>query len=115
MYIKYSYWIFRNRVSKKDIAKIKNIAKETGYGDALTSTFYTPGRQNFQKGLKASRVRDTDVAFSSDSFLYDIFVPLVYSANNQSGWKYDVDYFEGVQIARYRKNQHYSWHEDGRA
>ena len=59
------------------------------------------------------KIRDTDTTFSSDQYLYDLLCPFVGSANEQAGWKYDLDWFEAVQIARYKKNQHYSWHTDG--
>ena len=113
MYNKYAYWIFRNKLSVKERDKIKRIGKKSGYGDALTREFYSPDRQNFQKKLRVLKVRDTDVVFSSDPFLYDLFVPLVHSANNQGGWRYDLDWFEPVQLAKYKKSQHYSWHLDG--
>ena len=45
--------------------------------------------------------------------MYDTLCPFVNHANGQAGWKYDLDWFESVQIARYKKNQHYAWHTDG--
>ena len=45
--------------------------------------------------------------------MYDLLCPFVHTANESAGWKYDLDWFESVQIARYKKNQHYSWHTDG--
>ena len=107
MQTKYSYWVFRNQLSEKDINKIKRIAKKSGYADASTKSFYSSDLK------KDAKIRDGGVAFSDDPFLYDIFNPLVNSANEQGGWKYDLDWFEDVQIAEYRKNQHYSWHRDG--
>ena len=64
-------------------------------------------------GEEDFKIRDTDTTFSSDQYLYDLLCPFVVSANEQAGWKYDLDWFEAVQIARYKKNQHYSWHTDG--
>jgi len=105
--IRHPYWIFRNELSEKNRNKIKSIAKKSGYTDATTKSFYSPNKQ------KDVKIRDVGVTFSSDPFLYDVFTPLVSSANEQSGWKYDLDWFEEIQIAKYRKNQHYSWHRDG--
>jgi predicted 2-oxoglutarate/Fe(II)-dependent dioxygenase YbiX len=107
MITKYSYWLFKGVLSEKDRNKIKRIAKKSGYVEALTR-----GEDLINKP-KDHKIRNTDVAFSSDQYLYDTFIPFVYSANEQAGWKYDVDWFEPVQIARYKKNQHYSWHNDG--
>ena len=108
MQTKYSYWLFKNVLSEKDRNKIKRIAKKVGYGKATIMSF----EDNIVKDHD-SKVRDTDVSFSSDQFLYDTLCPFVVSANESSGWKYDLDWFEPVQIAKYKKNQHYSWHTDG--
>jgi len=82
--------------------KIKEIASQAGY---KTATYLD--RENDKK------TRDSGVAWSSDLYLYEVFSRFVYDANESSGWKYDIDYFEAIQIARYEKNQHYAWHDDG--
>jgi len=107
MQTKYCYWLFENALLEPERKKIKCIAKKSGYVEAATK-----GTNN-ESQKPDKKVRNTDVAFSDDQYLYDLLCPFVRTANQSSGWKYDIDYFEGVQIARYRKNQHYSWHEDG--
>jgi len=104
---KYSYWLFKDALSEKDRNKIKRIAKKSGYGKATTRD------DNNETKKPDKKVRNTDTAFSSDQFLYDTLSPFVHSANESAGWKYDLDWFEPVQVARYRKNQHYAWHRDG--
>jgi PKHD-type hydroxylase len=89
---------------ENDRRKIKRTAKESGYNKGTIKTNSTDG---------ISDTRDTDVAFSSESYLYNLFSPLIHGANEGAGWKYDIDWFEPVQIARYKKNQHYAWHTDG--
>ena len=107
MQTKYSYWLFKDALSEKDRNKIKRIAKKSGYGKATTRD------DNNETKKPDKKVRNTDTAFSSDQFLYDTLCPFVHSANESAGWKYDLDWFEPVQVARYRKNQHYAWHRDG--
>ena len=104
MQTKYSYWVFRDVLSEKDRNKIKRKAKKSGYSEG---TIEDSSCDNVKD------VRNSDVSFSSDQFLYDIFVPLVKTANERSGWKYDLDWYAAVQLAKYKKNQHYSWHTDG--
>jgi len=104
---KYSYWLFKNALSEKDRNKIKRIAKKSGYREATTSSADNVIKEPDKK------VRNTDIAFSNDQYLYDLLCPFVHSANESSGWKYDLDWFESVQVARYKKNQHYDWHTDG--
>jgi len=105
---KYSYWVFRNVISEEERKKIKRLARKSGYAKATTRD------QNLRVSEEHDRKeRDTDTAFSNNKYLYDLLCPFVHSANESAGWKYDVDWFESVQIARYKKNQHYAWHNDG--
>ena len=105
MQTKNSYCLFADVISDKDRNKIKRIAFQSGYRDAITRT---------GAGLdKDPEIRDTKVSFSDKQYLYDLLCPYVESANESAGWNFDVNWFEPVQIARYKKNQHYSWHTDG--
>jgi len=107
MQTKYSYWLFKDALTEKDRNKVKRIAKKFGYGKAALGSNDTIIEEPDKK------VRSSDTAFSSDQFLYDTLCPFVSSANEQAGWQYDLDWFEAVQISRYKKNQHYTWHTDG--
>ena len=106
MQTKYSYWLFKNVVQEKDRKKIKRLASKSGYKDADVSS---------EDGTTVvnNKIRNSNVAFSDDQYFYNLFCPFVDFANEQAGWKYDVDWFEDVQIAKYKKDQHYSWHTDG--
>ena len=109
MQIKNAYWLFKDVLPEKDRGKIKRIAKKSGYGKAALGDAGTIIEEPDKK------VRSSDTAFSSDKFLYDTLCPFVRSANEQAGWQYDLDWFESVQVARYKKNQHYARHTDGRS
>ena len=93
-------------ISKNDIAKIKRIAHESGYSDASLMS-------DNRNGVFNEEIRKTGVAFSSDPYLYDLFCPMITHANDSSGWNFDIDWYESVQIATYKKDQYYSWHKDG--
>ena len=107
MQTKYSYWVYRGALSEKARNKVKRIAKKSKYSEATTQD-----RDRKNKELD-KKERDTDTAFSDDQYLYDLLCPFVHDANESAGWKFDLDWFESVQIARYKKNQHYTWHTDG--
>jgi len=104
---KYAYWVFRNVISEKDRKKIKRIASKAGYENACVKN------SSHAHVLPDKGVRDASVSFSDDPYLYETFSPFVSSANENAGWKYDIDWFEDVQIAKYKKNQHHNWHNDG--
>ena len=107
METKYSYRIYRDVLSEKVRNKIKRTARKYSYSKASIRN------SDLTEAKKDNKVRNTDVAWSNDRYLYDLFCPLVRNANEQAGWKYDLDWFETVQIAKYKKNQHYAWHTDG--
>jgi len=57
--------------------------------------------------------RDSHVAWLSDQWIYDIISPLLYKANNNSGWKFDYDLAEDLQFTVYNPGGYYNWHSDG--
>ena len=103
-----SYWLLKNVLPSKDRKNIKRIASEIGYYDADTRTVIPE-----KSAPKDTNLRSTDVAFSDQQYFYDLLCPFVNGANESAGWHFDLDWFSPVQIAKYKKNQHYDWHIDG--
>jgi PKHD-type hydroxylase len=62
---------------------------------------------------KSLYVRDSEVAWLEDSWLYELFQPFVHRANKEAGWNWDWDYSESFQFTVYNPSQFYSWHKDG--
>jgi PKHD-type hydroxylase len=58
-------------------------------------------------------VRDSDVAWLDDKWLYDLLLPHIYDANKKAGWFYDLDGYEMFQFTVYRPGGFYGWHTDG--
>jgi hypothetical protein len=63
--------------------------------------------------------RDSYVSFFSDVWIYEIVHNFLHQANDNAGWKYDVDFSEQLQYTEYKSQgesgdgQFYSWHCDG--
>lgn len=58
-------------------------------------------------------VRDCDVSWITEEWLYDIVWPYVREANEKAGWKYDVDWAESCQFTKYYSpGGFYGWHND---
>lgn len=72
-------------------------------------------REMLEKGLDLtnSYVRDSEVAWLSNQWLYDTIIPLVESANYNAGWKWDIDFYEPFQFTVYNPSGFYGWHRDG--
>ena len=58
-------------------------------------------------------VRDSEVAWFSDPWLYDLIHPFLRTANEKAGWKYQWDFSESFQFTKYNKGGFYGWHADG--
>ena len=62
---------------------------------------------------KSRYVRDSEVSWLNDQWLYDRVYPLLHQANDQAGWKYEFSCSESFQFTKYGLNQFYGWHADG--
>ena len=117
-------------------SKINLIKKSGGTADA--TTFGRNHKQAFEKkGLKVipqqdktieeikkevgqtknieheRYVRDSEVCWFNDDWLYDLIHPFLRTANEQAGWKYEWDFSESFQFTKYHKGGFYGWHTDG--
>ena len=108
MNTRWIYWHFKKAIKNKDRKKIISMASKKGYIEATTLSKDNKSERN-------PKARDTDVSFSSDKYLYNLICPFVVEANKSAEWIFDIDWYEDVQIAKYKKNQHYDWHNDGRS
>ena len=62
---------------------------------------------------KARYIRDSEVTWMNDQWLYDRIYPFIHQANDQAGWKYEFSCSESFQFTKYGLNQFYGWHADG--
>ena len=58
-------------------------------------------------------IRDSEVSWINDQWLYDLVYPYLHEANRNAGWNYDFDCSEQFQFTKYGLNQFYGWHCDG--
>lgn len=65
------------------------------------------------QGVEKAYVRDSEVAWLNDQWLYDLFFPYIGSANKMAGWNWQFDYAESFQFTVYNPSGFYSWHKDG--
>ena len=72
-----------------------------------------------KKGIDGDKlyVRDSEVSWLNDKWLYDIFHPYVHHANAQAGWNWQWDFSESFQFTVYHGRKEnggfYGWHADG--
>ena len=62
-------------------------------------------------------VRDSEICWLKDKFLYDLILPLIGKANKEAGWNWNIDTAETFQFTVYHGRKEdggfYGWHSDG--
>jgi len=114
LYYKDLYWYFNKALSDSVCDKIIKAGKKKKpklgrIGSFANAKFKTLNKQ--QKAL-LKETRDSYVSFIDEQWLYNLLFPFVQTANSQSNWKFEFDWAEPVQFTKYKKNQHYHWHND---
>lgn len=66
-----------------------------------------------QGATRGNYIRDSEVCFINDAWIYDLVFPLIQEANQRAGWQYDLDFAEPLQFSVYRPGGFYGWHTDG--
>jgi len=62
------------------------------------------------KDLK--KKRDSNIVWTSDSWIYKEIQPYIHEANISAGWNFDWNFSEPCQFTKYKLNQFYDWHCD---
>ena len=98
------YYYFQSAVPERicdDIIK---------YGNQLKSE---KAKVDDNKGEKENLdKRNSEIAWTSDQWIYREIQPYVHEANKKAGWNFNWDHSEPCQITKYKKGQYYDWHCD---
>ena len=62
---------------------------------------------------KSRYIRDSEITWMNDQWLYELVYPFLREANQEAGWKYQFGDSESFQFTKYGKGQFYGWHADG--
>ena len=135
METKFDYYLWNKIIPKETcqkiidegLKKLENLKKE-GF-NPKASTFGDNNKSDTrvisQKDLTAEQlkenninqndvyIRDSNISWLSEQWIYDMLWPYVNKANKQAGWNYEFDYAEPAQFTIYDKDQFYGWHSDG--
>jgi len=96
------YWYWKTILSHKDCQRLLNLSKDN-WDEAATGT---------PEGKTFSNARKSNVVFVNDQWVYDLVWPLMETANENAGWKYNIVAAEACQVTQYTKDGYYSWHTD---
>jgi len=114
MNLHHHYWYFTSALSEKfcdEVIKYANSKKEE---TAFIGGNNPEKNKNFSKeDLKdLKKVRDSNVVWLEDRWIYDEIQPYVNLANQNAGWNFNWDWSESCQFTKYKLNQFYDWHCD---
>jgi PKHD-type hydroxylase len=81
---------------------------------ALTGTYGNKKADELnQKELKdLKKLRDSNIVWLDDTWIYKEIHPYINLANKESGWNFEWNYSERCQFTKYKLNQYYDWHVD---
>jgi len=130
MLTKYTYWAFQSELKPEICEKIINLGnskiienKKLGI-DTSGTTFGGEEKQKNPNAVsqgdktlseikdKKTYIRDSEVSWLTDKWLYELILPYVSKANKNAGWNYDWDLSESFQFTKYGLGGLYGWHTD---
>jgi len=101
------YWFWESSIPSNlcdDIVQHGLSKQET---KAFTGTAEDPTPEE-----TADKIRQSNVSWLNDRWIYDTLHPYVTQANKSAGWNFDWDWSENIQFTKYKLNQFYDWHQD---
>jgi PKHD-type hydroxylase len=97
----YPYWINKNAINSEICRNIIDLGKDRWESAKIN-------QEDVDKNI-----RKTDVAWSNESWLYELCWRYLHTANRESNWNFEISACEPMQITKYNKNGHYNFHQDG--
>jgi PKHD-type hydroxylase len=127
----YYYW-FKSALSPETCDKILELGKsKMAHLESIGASTEAVTFGDNQKGAKPNAapqneepaynidssndvyIRDSNIVWLEDQWLYDTVYPFLQEANTKAGWNWQYDYSEALQFTKYQNDQFYGWHADG--
>lgn len=135
MQLKNSYYYFKSALTPEQCQKIIELGEskmqdEIAKGNSVEAGTYGDEQKSAKPAdaiplnetpkslmdvpIENTYVRDSQVSWLSEPWLYDLITPYIKTANQQAGWWWDYDYHEMMQFTKYNSpGGFYGWHKDG--
>ena len=95
-------WEFINEIDEITCKRIINLGKNKWEKGAI-----------YKRDTIKEHIRKSEVVWVDNQWIYDLAFKYMKIANQNSGWNFDIDYAQTMQITKYDKNGHYDYHFDG--
>ena len=114
MILKNYYWAFKAVVPPRVCDDIIKYALSQSETKAKTGMGRKHKKRNLTKAQleEIGRIRNSDIVWLRDPWIYKELQPYVNAANKNAGWNFQWDYSEDIQFTKYKLNQYYEWHAD---
>lgn len=136
MQLTYQYYYFKSALSPEQCQQIidmgeSRMAEEAARGLSLSGFTNGDGQKEAKPDaspqnemtkeelkevgvdLNSTYIRDSQVTWLNEKWLYDLIHPYVSEANWKAGWNFQWDYSESFQFTTYTPGGFYGWHKDG--
>ena len=101
------YWFWESAIPSNLCDDIVQHGLSKQESKAFTGTADDPTPEE-----TADKIRQSNVSWLNDRWIYDTLHPYVNAANKNAGWNFDWDWSENIQFTKYKLNQFYDWHQD---
>ena len=111
MNLNYYYWYFAKALSEDNCNQIIKTANKKRKKTGITG-YSAKKISKEQKNILKKQIRNSNVVWLTDKWIYDLIHPYINLANKNAGWNFQWDKSEPCQFTIYKKNQFYNWHSD---
>jgi PKHD-type hydroxylase len=101
------YWFWESAIPSNLCDDIVQHGLSKQESKAFTGTADDPTPEE-----TADKIRQSNVSWLNDRWIYNTLHPYVNAANKNAGWNFDWDWSENIQFTKYKLNQFYDWHQD---
>lgn len=105
------YWFFKSALDSETCDKIINMGLEANPNLGKTGKL----SEDDSDLSKLKQIRNSNVSWLDERWLYELLQPYVHEANSKAGWNFDWDFSQACQFTVYSPGQYYDWHPDQNA
>ena len=102
----HDWWVFPSSVDTNICKQIITLGEDKWKDAKITNSLQSEEKLN-------KTIRDTQVTFCDEDWLYKIVWDYLHTANKKSNWNFQIDSCESMQIGKYGVGGHYDYHQDG--
>jgi len=106
------YYYFKEVIPKHICNDIVKYALTKNSQKGIIGDSQKENIQSKKYKLNLQKIRNSNIVWLREPWLYSLIMPFVHEANKHAGWNFDIDFSEDCQFTIYNKDQFYDWHVD---